>query len=133
MTEAYERDHILTAYFKWHYGQGLRESFLVLRNFLWFISHFFSFKLLSKTLFAPWKRMGEKYSGGFNFENFASALIVNLIMRAVGFVTRVIILSLGFLSYIFSVLLGFVTFMVWVFAPVVLIACIVLSITFFMI
>ena len=64
MSEAYEREPFFLAYVKWHYSQGLRELFGVSGNFLWFVSNFFSFKLFIKTLFAPWKRLGENYEGG---------------------------------------------------------------------
>ncbi|MCL4387155.1 hypothetical protein M1307_02025 [Patescibacteria group bacterium] len=133
MSETYERSSFFWAYAKWHYGQGLRELFRVAGNFLWFISHFFSFRLLSKTLFSPWKRLGENYEGGFNLSAFASALVVNTLMRVVGFVTRMAVLLSGFVSYILAAIFSFFIFVIWILGPIVLIGSLLLSVAFFVI
>lgn len=108
MSEAYERDSFLTTYAKWHYGQGLRELFGVVGNFLWFIKHFFSFKLLLNTLFAPWKGL-----------------------RALGFLSKVLVLAVGSVAYAVVLTLSFFVLLIWILAPVVLIGSAVLSATFF--
>lgn len=133
MSEVYERDSIIFAYAKWHYSRGLRELFGVAHNFLWFVAHFFSFQLLLKTLFAPWKRLGENYSGGFDLAAFASTLVVNTLMRVVGFCTRVVILTIGFFSYLFVLVFSACIFVIWFLAPVIILGSAVLSVTFFMI
>lgn len=133
MSEAYERDPFFIAYAKWHYGQGLRELFGVAGNFLWFVTNFFSFKLLSKTLFVPWKRLGENYEGGFDLSAFASTLIVNGLMRTVGFITKVIVLLVGFVSYILVLIFSFFISIIWLLAPAILLGSIILSVTFFVI
>ena len=131
MSEIYERDSFFLAYIKWHYNQGLKEFFGVSGNFLWFISHFFSFKLLLRNLFAPWKRLGENYEGGFDLGAFASVLVVNSLMRIVGFVTKVLVLSVGLISYILVLIFIFFIFIIWLLAPIILLSSIVLSATFF--
>ncbi|OHA93147.1 MAG: hypothetical protein A3E02_02670 [Candidatus Zambryskibacteria bacterium RIFCSPHIGHO2_12_FULL_38_34] len=133
MSEAYERDPFLLAYVKWHYGQGLREFFGVAGNFLWFVFHFFSFKLLLKTLLAPWKRLGENYEGGLDLKAFASSLVINTLMRAVGFVTKVLVLSVGLVSYVLTLIFSFFIFVIWILAPVILLGSILLSVAFFII
>ena len=133
MSEAYERDSFFVAYIKWHYGQGLKEFFGVTRNFLWFVVHFFSFKLLLKTLFAPWKRLGENYEGIFDFGAFASTVIVNGLMRTVGFVTKIIVLSVGVISYVLVLVFAFFLFLIWILAPFILIGSVILSATFFVV
>lgn len=131
MSEAYERDSMFIAYTKWHYGQGLNELFGIAKNFLWFVAHFFSFKLLFKTLFAPWRRLGEHYEGGFNLEALASVLVVNGLMRVVGFVTRMVVLFVGSISYILALIFSFFIFIIWFLAPVILLGSVVLSVAFF--
>lgn len=131
MSEVYERDSLFLAYIKWHYGQGLRELFGVTHNFLWFISHFFSFKLLLKTWFAPWKRLGEHYQGGLNLSAFASTLVVNGLMRAFGFFTKTIVLLVGFITYILALVFAFFISIIWILAPAILLGSAVLSATFF--
>jgi|SRR3989344_2459894 len=133
MSETYNTNSIFWAYAKWHYGQGVRELVSVAGNFLWFLSHFFSFKLLTRTLFAPWKRMGEGYGQGFDLGRIASAFIVNLLMRAVGFVTRIIVLFVGFCSYLAILGLSLVVFLIWIFAPAILMGSLLLSVTFFVV
>ncbi len=133
MSEAYESDPIFIAYVKWHYGRGLRELFDVAGNFLWFVAHFFSFKLLIKTLFSPWKRLGEHYEGGFNLSAFASVLVVNGLMRIVGFITRSLVLLVGFVSYILVLIFSFFISIIWLLAPAVILGSAILSATFFII
>jgi hypothetical protein len=133
MSEAYDRDQIFVAYIKWHYGKGIKEYFGVVSNFLWFVLHFFSFKLLFRTLFSPWKRLGESYDGTFNLGAIASTLVVNTLMRFIGFVTRSAIMFIGIVSYLVVILIGFTVFIIWLFAPIVLLGCLVLAVTFFII
>ena len=133
MSETYEVDSFFVAYVKWHYGRGLRELFLVAGNFLWFVAHFFSFQLLLKTLFVPWKRLGEHYEGGLDFGALASVLVVNNLMRAVGFVTRTLVLLVGFVSYIVVLVFTICISAIWILAPLVLLGSAVLSATFFVV
>jgi hypothetical protein len=133
MSEAFEREPFFLAYIKWHYGEGLRELFGVVGNLLWFVTNFFSFKLLLKTLFAPWRRMGEHYEGGLDFGALASTLIVNGLMRMVGFFTKTIVLLVGLVSYILVLVFSFFISVIWIFAPVILLGCIALSATFFVV
>lgn len=133
MSDTYERDSLFIAYVKWHYGQGLRELFDVSGNFLWFVSNFFSFKLLLKTLFAPWRRLGETYGGGLDLEAFASSLIVNGLMRAVGFVTKTVVLLVGLVTYLLVIVFSLFIFIIWAFAPLILLGSAILSATFFVV
>ncbi len=124
---------ILWYYFKWHYSKGLRETINTIKNFLWFVAHFFSFRLLFKTLVSPWKRMGESYGEGFNPEAFASAFIVNSLMRIVGFVSRIIIIFVGLLTYLAVSLFSFAIIFIWIFAPIILMGSLALAATFLVI
>ena len=131
MADSYERNSFVVAYLKWHYVQGLRELFGVAGNFLWFVSQFFSFGLLLKTWFAPWKRMGEKYQGGLDFGALASSIIVNSLMRGFGFVSRTIVLAVGAVSYVAIAVFSFFVFFIWILMPVILLLSALLSATFF--
>lgn len=133
MSEAYESDSFFVVYLKWHYSKAVAELVSVFENFLWFISHFFSFKLLLKTLFAPWKRLGESYGGGFNLETFATTFIVNSIMRIMGFVTKTIVLTVGLLAWLIVFIFGVLFFLLWLVMPVAILGSLVLAVTFFLI
>lgn len=131
MSKILGRDPLFFAYAKWHYSQGLKEFFVVVGNFLWFIVNFFSFKLLISTLFTPWKRLNEIYQGDLNSR--ISSFVVNCLMRCIGFITRIIILLIGFFAYITVVFFSFCLFIIWILAPFLLAGSIILSITFFII
>jgi len=133
MSQTYDQESIFFSYLKWHYGQGLRELIGVAQNFLWFIIHFFSFKLLLFTLFSPWRRLGESYDGGFDLSVFASALVVNMLMRMVGFTIKMVVLIIGSFTYIIILSFSLGIFLIWILAPAVLIGSLILSVTFFII
>lgn len=130
MSDVYGKDSFFVAYIKWHYGKGLKEFFGVASNFLWFLSNFFSFKLLLLTIFYPWKRLGEKYQGGFDFGAFASVFIINSLMRIFGFFSKIILIIIGFASYILAISLIFCFFVIWFLAPVVFVGSLIIGITF---
>ncbi len=125
--------NIFFSYVHWHYLQGFGELVGVFGNVLWFIKNFFSFNLLTHTLFALWRRMGESYVAGFNLENLVETFIVNSLMRVVGFVSRVVVLLVGVLSYGVISLLFLLVMMLWLLLPAVLLGCAILSFTFFLI
>ena len=115
---------IFSNYFKWHYGKSFTELFGVIKNFISFILHFFSFKLLLKTLFHPWRRMKENYPK-MDLGAFFSSLLVNIIMRIVGLISRLIIISIGLLSLFFTITFSIFLFLVWFFLPFLIVGCIV--------
>ena len=102
------------SYFKWHYFEAFFDMYRVLTNYLWFVYNFFSIPDLLHTLFSPWKRMSD-HSGKF-IEN----LIVNLMMRFVGFFLRILTILIGLLSLIFVLFSGVAVFLVWVFIPIII-------------
>lgn len=77
--------------------------------------------------------MGESYGQGFDLGQFASAFIVNSLMRAVGFASRVVVLVIGLLSYLAVLAFFLGVFLVWLFAPAIFMASFILSATFFVI
>ncbi|MBN2094075.1 MAG: hypothetical protein JW740_01765 [Candidatus Zambryskibacteria bacterium] len=131
MSDSYEIEPFFLAYIKWHYGRGLREFWGVTGNFLWFIKNFFSFSLLMRTLFAPWKKLGEHYEGGLKLGAFAETVLVNTLMRAFGFVTKIIVLLIGLTAYILTLIFSFFILFIWIFAPLILLGCLILSVIFF--
>ncbi len=133
MSNEYEESALLVTYAKWHYGRGLREFFGVVGNLLWFIGNFFSFKLFSETLFAPWKRFGEAYEGSLGFKKYAFKAITETPLRIAGLFVRVSVLIIGATSYFFVLGLSFFAFLIWILAPLVIIGSLVLSATFFVV
>jgi DNA gyrase subunit B len=57
--------------------------------------------------------MGESYGEGLQFDKIFSALIVNMLMRIVGFVSRVVVIFVGLISYLIVFIFGLVIFLIW--------------------
>ena len=110
---------LLPSYIAWHYGEALRDGLRVWTNFLWFLSNFFSLSLLSRTLFAPWKRIQES-RGKLSLENIAEMLVTNTIMRLVGALLRSVIIIIGGLAVLVTFWIGILFYIVWLLLPALL-------------
>ncbi|MEK7621656.1 MAG: hypothetical protein AAB415_00590 [Patescibacteria group bacterium] len=107
-------------YFAWHYTTGLADCLRLVANFLWFGYHFFSVPVITRTLFSPWRRLGESYRKGFDPERILETLIVNILMRLFGFLIRIIWLMLAFSVIILIFSLGICVAVFFFLAPVVI-------------
>jgi len=107
-------------YALWHYGQGLRELVGNISTVLNFVLRFFSIPTLLKTLFSPWERMGEKYKKGVEIEAWAETFVVNLIMRAVGFVIKSMTIVLGIITLVVVLAVCIVVFLIWIAMPLIM-------------
>jgi hypothetical protein len=116
-----EANQISGPYIKWHYSRGIKEVVNTAENFIRFLFHFFSLKLLFSTLFSPWRRLHENYNKA-DLGDMASSLLVNFIMRIVGFISRMIIILIGVLCIISAALLALVAFAAWLFYPFLILA-----------
>jgi hypothetical protein len=84
------------AYFTWHYSAALLSLFNIWRSLVWFTYHFFSVGLLLRTLFSPWRRLGEDYKkGSLDMESWFETLVVNSLMRVVGVIIRLVVVIVG--------------------------------------
>lgn len=112
----------IIVYGKWHYGSAISDIIRVWGNFLWLSLHFFSAGTLLKTLFSPFMRMHETYppKGHFDPEYYAGTVLVNTIMRIVGFLVRSVFILLSLVSFTVVFLLGILFIGLWITAPVVL-------------
>ncbi len=119
---------LVFSYFVWHYTIALKDLFNLSRNFLWFIFHFFSISVLLKTLFSPWQKLNETYKGGFDFNAFFETLIVNVLMRIVGFFIRLFMVIAGIISWILTFVALLCTFVLWIFLPFIIIILFISSI-----
>ena len=108
-------------YFQWHYTKGTKDLVAVWSNFLWFEFHFFSVPVMLKTLFVPFRRLGETYPKFIDFEEFFSALLVNTLMRIVGAVLRLCIIVVGLLTWVILFGLGIAVFAAWLLLPALLV------------
>jgi hypothetical protein len=114
--------YVVRDYFTWHYIRAWKELFNVWLNMLWFVIHFFSIPELFHSLFAPWKRITEERKRGFNFEDFAAFIIVNLLSRLLGATLRGTILIAGLTLLSATIVIGACVFIFWLVAPLAVIA-----------
>ena len=108
-------------YVKWHYTQAVVDLIGIVKNFLWFFWEFFSIKLLLKSLFTPFHRLGQQYKGGLDLSNLAETILVNTLMRFVGFLLRSFLILLGILCILLTFVVGIFFLVAWVLAPLLLV------------
>ena len=112
----------LKDYVLWHYGEGIKNITALGLNFLRFENHFFSQKLLLKTLFSPYRRMQERYKKGFDVEAFLESAIINFITRLVGFLLRSVILLASGVANLFTIIAIPIALVLWIFLPLLIVA-----------
>ena len=104
------------AYLLWHYTTAWADLWRIYTNVIWFLSNLFSIRLLSGTLFSPWKRLhedkGVKAAGGM-----FGKLIINAVSRLVGCIARIGVISAGVLTLFVCFLVFLVVFMLWIIVP----------------
>lgn len=113
------------AYVIWHYTAGLWAAFGVAGNLIRFTAHFFSIGLLFKTLFSPWRRLGEQYSSGLHPNEWLATLTVNILMRVVGAVIRLFLIVFGLVAVVIVTVAVGVAILVWILWPVLILTSIV--------
>ncbi len=118
----------LPYYIHWHYGRGISDLFINLKNGFLFIPRFFSLSLLVRTLSEPWKRLNEAYHKGFDPGAFFSTIILNSLLRFVGFVIRGVTLLIGTLFLFLYTVCATIFFFLWIFFPVLFLFLLALSI-----
>jgi len=101
----------------WHYTTAYKEIVLLCKNYIWFILHLFSIRDLSKTLFLPWQRLGERYQGGFNIGAWFSTFVINTLMRVLGFVARLFVILTGLVCACIVSVLSVIFIVVWTAIP----------------
>jgi hypothetical protein len=118
-------------YIYWHYTRAFVDIYWIWKNHLWFIWKFFSVSLLFKTLLSPWKRLGEEdKSKGLDIEGFFGSLIVNTLMKVLGFLMRTALIFVAIFSFLLVFFLGLLFFIVWIFLPFLLVGLFITSIKF---
>ena len=108
---------LVRAYVGWHYSAALTAWWQIYVDSLWFLFHFFSISILIRTLFAPWRRLAEGYPTGFSLKASAETLIINSLMRLVGFVFRIFFIFGACLIITLAFVLGWVILVFWLVAP----------------
>lgn len=110
---------LLPQYGHWHYSRGLKDYIDNWRGIQSFVFRFFSFSILLKTMFVPWRRLSDTDEKG-GIEGFFSALIVNLLMRFVGLCVRSVVIIFGMITWVVVFFVGLFGLAVWILFPFVI-------------
>lgn len=111
---------ILKNLFVWIYFVAPLQFLKIWSDFIWFLYNFFSIHLLTTTLFSRWQQIGEvRHKRGF--EELFSVIVLNSLMRIVGFIIRTIVIIFGLVVILFAILFGAAAFIVWFLLPVIMV------------
>ncbi|MFA6416256.1 MAG: hypothetical protein WCW56_02080 [Candidatus Paceibacterota bacterium] len=113
---------ILIDYLLWHYSKAVVSLLLVFRNLFLFITNLFSLPLLFRTWLSPWRRLDEGYTKNItDIGAIASTLVLNILMRLVGFIMRTGVIAIGLLTILFLTLLLPLVLAIWLLLPFIII------------
>lgn len=120
---------IFPTYLIWHYSTAFTDIRRLQKNITWFIYHFFSVELLLKTLFMPFRRLSG--SEVEKKESVFDKIVINVVMRIVGFFVRfaVVLIGVFFVCLVNILFIGF--YLVWLFLPLLIPVLFLLGLGFF--
>ena len=121
-----KKQNIIVFWMVWHFYEMPAFLFLVWKNYISFISDFFSISLLVKTLFSPWRKYKSKYPSILNLGESLGALIYNTFSMFVGIIGRSVLIILGVIALIFILILGGLIILCWLLLPFALIGLVLL-------
>ena len=106
------------SYLRWHYIEAPKFILLLIGNYIFFVGHLFSVKLLINTLFSPWrKEVARKTIPGISFGKIFDVISFNVISSVLGFIVRISALIAAFIFLIFVILAGALLFVFWLLIP----------------
>lgn len=108
---------MLMAFFSWWYGEGWRRQMVRLSRRMAGLLDTFSFDLLLRTLFQPFRQISSGRVQGSLSVQF-QAVVDKLISRMIGSMIRVVMLLVGVLSVIVVGLFCLLELLIWPFLPV---------------
>lgn len=115
------------SYLSWHYTRAFRDILSVWFTGMWFVVHFFSMRLLVRTLFAPWRRMADSYERK-TVESLLESFVFNTLSRVLGALVRLTLCALGILFLAVLTVLLFVFLVLWIGAPFIAVSSMVYGI-----
>lgn len=107
---------MLFAFFTWWYGQGWRQVAGSFQPRLHAVADSFSVKQLSRTMFAPWRRIIT--APGRSLEDKMRAFADNMFSRVIGFIVRLFVLLAAVLVGTVIALLTVAETFLWPLVPI---------------
>jgi hypothetical protein len=115
----------MVSFLSWWYGSGWNQVITSLEKRMATVASAFSVNQLTRTLFAPWRRI-VTYPGASLAERF-HAWGDNVFSRAIGFVVRVLVLLAAVLSSFIVLILSLLEMAVWPLMPPAIIILIIVG------
>ncbi len=84
---------------------------------MWFLYHFFSIPILTKTFFSKFERLGEGYKKAVYLKHNLATFIINTLMRLLGVIVRSVVITVGCISLIIMTCVGVVSLVLWLLFP----------------
>ncbi|MDL2362783.1 MAG: hypothetical protein QFB86_00160 [Patescibacteria group bacterium] len=106
---------LVLSFFSWWYGQGWMQVAHSIKGRLRSIQSSFSVNQLSRTLFAPWRKI-ISYPGA-SFQDKVRAWGDNLFSRIIGFVIRISVLIAAAIAIVLTVVLTVIEIVLWPLLP----------------
>lgn len=114
---------IVRDYLNWHYTTALVSFVRVYKNFWWFLTQFFSIPQLLGSLISPYKQITEARRRLFDVEGWLGYIIINVVSRIIGLLTRLVIISWGLTSLVGLSIFATLVYAVFVIAPFLIVVC----------
>lgn len=108
---------LLTSLFQWWYSDGFRERIHINSGRLENMIDYFSFSLLLKTLFSPYRQISAGTTQG-SLEVKMRAMLDKLFSRVIGMVIRLMILIVGAIVIGILVTYSLVSIIMWAILPI---------------
>lgn len=107
---------MILEFFAWWYGKGWTLQYKRVQNRVAGLFDMFSFDLLAKTLFSPYRQISAgNVNGPLGVQ--LRAFVDKMVSRSIGAMIRTVVLFVGFIAIIFGFLFGMVQMAVWPFIP----------------
>lgn len=116
------RENIFTTWFLWQFYRMPKFLLQVWNNYFMFAVNYFSFTLLLKTFFSPWRKYRWRYPRGLDIGELFSTFISNIFSRILGAIMRTFLIIAGICSQAFVAVFGLVIFVAWLLLPLIIIA-----------
>ena len=101
---------------EWWYGDGFKKKLAKLRNQLLKTTDFFSFDILVKTLFNPFRQISANQVNG-SIEVEMRAFFDKLISRIIGFNVRLVVMFAGIVCLLLQMIWSIVEIIFWLLTP----------------
>ena len=109
---------LLPRFIKWHFWDKPKKIQSFWNKVIGFYYYYFSIPLLTKTLFAPWKRqLITSDRPGFHLEEIFSKLTFNIFSRIIGATIRTVTILSGLVLIIFIIIINVITVIIWTVSP----------------